>query len=87
MNFDGRLAELCECMDVANIDLVILGCGARLYCLSGIRRWLEHRTDHHVYAEWATGAAIGRKGGMVVFTLRSMVRASLECRLFGYLAM
>lgn len=70
MDFEGRLAALRERMGAAEVDLVFLRRGAHLYYLSGIRRQLEHQTDHHAYAEWATGAVIGREGGLVVFAPR-----------------
>lgn len=36
--------------------------GANLFYLTGVRRQLEHGTDHNAYGDWASGAYIGRNG-------------------------
>jgi Xaa-Pro aminopeptidase len=70
MDFAGRLARLRERMEAASIDLVYLTLGANLFYLAGIRRRLEHGTDHNAYGDWACGAYIGRTGGITLLTPR-----------------
>lgn len=60
MDFAGRLDRLRESMAAQNIDLVYLVRGANLFYLTGIRRELEHGTDHNAYGDWACGGYIGR---------------------------
>jgi Xaa-Pro dipeptidase len=43
-----------------NIDLLYLLRGANLFYLTGIRRELEHGTDHNAYGDWISGGYIGR---------------------------
>lgn len=70
MDFQGRLDVLRERMVAAGVDLVFLRRGGHLYYLTGVRRQLEHHTDHHAYAEWATGAAVGQDGRVILFAPR-----------------
>jgi Xaa-Pro aminopeptidase len=70
MDFAGRIARLRERMEAAGIDLVYLTMGANLFYLAGIRRRLEHGTDHNAYGDWACGAYIGRSGGITLLAPR-----------------
>ena len=67
MDFVGRLEAFRERMGAADIDFTLVGRGANLFYITGIPRQLEHQTDHHAYAEWASGAIIGRDGGLIAF--------------------
>ncbi|HMO59591.1 MAG TPA: Xaa-Pro peptidase family protein [Roseiflexaceae bacterium] len=70
MNYERRIAELRRRMDETGIDLVYLTRGANLFYLAGIRRPLEHGTDHNAYGDWACGAYIGRAGGIELIAPR-----------------
>jgi Xaa-Pro aminopeptidase len=60
MDYQGRLARLRASMEQHGIDLVYLVRGANLFYFAGIRRPLEHGTDHNAYGDWACGGYIGR---------------------------
>jgi Xaa-Pro aminopeptidase len=45
-----------------DIDLMFLPRGANLYYLAGIRRQLDHGTDHNAYGDWLSGGYIGQDG-------------------------
>lgn len=66
MDYSGRIGRLRERMEAAGIDLVYLPLGANLFYLTGIRRRLEHGTDHNAYGDWACGGYIGRTGPIAV---------------------
>lgn len=70
MDYAGRIGRLREGMEAAGIDLVYLTRGANLFYLAGIRRRLEHGTDHNAYGDWACGAYIGRDGGITILAPR-----------------
>lgn len=70
MNYERRIAELRRRMAEAGVDLVYLTRGANLFYLAGIRRKLEHGTDHNAYGDWACGAYIGPTGGIVLLAPR-----------------
>ncbi len=70
MDFARRLAALRERMDENDIDLVYLRLGANLFYLAGVRRQLDHGTDHNAYGDWACGAYIGRRGGLIMLAPR-----------------
>lgn len=70
MNYERRIAELRRRMGEAGIDLVYLTRGANLFYLAGIRRKLEHGTDHNAYGDWTTGAYIGLTGEIVLLAPR-----------------
>jgi Xaa-Pro dipeptidase len=56
MDFANRLTHARELMQENGIDLVYLTRGANLFYLTGIRRELEHGTDHNAFGDWACGA-------------------------------
>lgn len=70
MDYPRRLADVRRRMDDAGIDLLYLTRGANLFYLTGIRRHLEHGTDHNAYGGWACGAYLGRQGGLVLLAPR-----------------
>lgn len=70
MDYATRLDTLRRRMDEAGVDLVYLTRGANLFYLTGIRRQIEHGTDHNAYGDWATGGFIGRRGGLVLLAPR-----------------
>lgn len=70
MDYQKRLETVRQKMDQAGIDLMFLKRGANLFYLTGVRRQLEHQTDHHAFAEWITGALIGRDGGITLLSPR-----------------
>src|SRR5690349_7487082 len=49
-------------MEEQGVDLLILPRGANLFYLTGIRRQLEHGTDHNAYGDWICGGYVGRDG-------------------------
>jgi Xaa-Pro aminopeptidase len=60
MDYQGRLTRLRQSMDEFGIDLVYVLRGANLFYLTGVRRELEHGTDHNAYGDWVCGGFIGR---------------------------
>lgn len=70
MDFRRRLDVLRARMEQTGVDLVCLTRGANLFYLTGIRRPLEHGTEHNAYGDWASVALIGRRGGTVVLAPR-----------------
>ncbi|HET8626825.1 MAG TPA: Xaa-Pro peptidase family protein [Thermomicrobiales bacterium] len=70
MDYAQRLARLRERMGQADVDVVYLPRGANLFYLTGVRRPLEHGTDHNAYGDWASGAYIARDGGVVLLAPR-----------------
>ncbi|MCM8748155.1 Xaa-Pro peptidase family protein [Thermomicrobiaceae bacterium CFH 74404] len=70
MDFRRRIDALQARMEQAGVDLVCLTRGANLFYLTGIRRPLEHGTDHNAYGDWASIALVGRRDGVVVLAPR-----------------
>jgi Xaa-Pro dipeptidase len=66
MDYQGRLGRLRHHMDERGIDLVYLARGANLFYLTGIRRELEHGTDHNAYGDWACGGYIGQQDAVLI---------------------
>jgi Xaa-Pro aminopeptidase len=62
MDYEGRLRNVQHAMREREIDLMFLPRGANLYYLTGIRRQLEHGTDHNAYGDWLSGGYIGQEG-------------------------
>lgn len=62
MDYEGRLRRVQEAMREQGIDLLFLPRAANLYYLTGIRRQLEHGTDHNAYGDWLSGGYIGPEG-------------------------
>jgi Xaa-Pro aminopeptidase len=62
MDYEGRLRRVQEAMREQGIDLMFLPRAANLYYLTGIRRQLEHGTDHNAYGDWLSGGYIGPEG-------------------------
>lgn len=71
MDYQARLAEVRLRMDEAGIDVMFLPRrSANLFYLTGFRRHLDHGSDKNAYGDWASGAYIGREGGIVVLAPR-----------------
>ncbi len=70
MDYSGRLTAVCQRMDEAGVDLVFLKPGANLFYLAGVRRQLEHATDHNAYGDWIAGGFIGRNGELTILAPR-----------------
>lgn len=62
MDYPGRMSAVRQRMAEREIDLLILPRGANLFYLAGIRRQLEHGTDHNAYGDWVCGGYVGRDG-------------------------
>jgi len=62
MDYAGRLAAVQAAMAERGIALMFLPRSANLYYLTGIRRQLEHGTDHNAYGDWLSGGYIGTDG-------------------------
>lgn len=70
MDYDSRLKRIRERMDAAGIDVMFLARGANLFYAAGVRRQLEHATDHNAYGDWIAGGYIGKDGGLILVTPR-----------------
>ena len=70
MDFAKRIDALRARMEQEGVELVCLTRGADLFYLTGIRRPLEHGTDHNAYGDWASVGLVGRQGGVVVLAPR-----------------
>src|SRR3712207_6655147 len=46
-------------MQERDIDLMFLPRAANIFYLTGIRRLLEHGTDHNAYVDWLSGGYFG----------------------------
>ncbi|MGH2614492.1 MAG: M24 family metallopeptidase [Thermomicrobiales bacterium] len=62
MDYAGRLRAMQAKMRERDIDLMFLPRAANLFYVSGIRRQLEHGTDHNAYGDWLCGGYIGQEG-------------------------
>lgn len=62
MDYEGRLRKAQQAMQEQDIDLMFLPRAANLSYLTGIRRQLEHGTDHNAYGDWLSGGYIGQQG-------------------------
>lgn len=62
MDYAGRLRAVQETMREREIDLMFLPRAANLFYVAGIRRQLEHGTDHNAYGDWLSGGYIGQEG-------------------------
>ena len=62
MDFAGRISRVQEQMRQRNIQLMFLPQAANLDYLGGIRRQLEHGTDHNRYGDWLCGGYLGPDG-------------------------
>lgn len=70
MNYQGRIRALQQHMVETGVDLIYLTRGANLFYLTGIRRQLDHQTDHNAYGDWASGGFLGQQGNVVVLAPR-----------------
>jgi Xaa-Pro aminopeptidase len=62
MDFEGRIARVQQAMRERDIDMMFLPRAANLYYLAGVRRQLEHGTDHNAYGDWLCGGYLGQEG-------------------------
>ncbi len=70
MDYAGRLRTVQAAMADQGITLMFLPRAANLYYLTGIRRQLEHGTDHNAYGDWLSGGYIGTEGPVQVVAPR-----------------
>ena len=70
MDFFGRLCAVQAAMQERDIDLMFLPRAANLFYLTGIRRQLEHGTDHNAYGDWLSGGYIGPDGPVQIVAPR-----------------
>src|SRR5829696_8088117 len=70
MDYQGRITAVQRAMAERDIDLMFLPAAANLYYLTGIRRQLEHGTDHNRYGDWQCGGYIGQDGPVHVVAAR-----------------
>lgn len=61
-----RLEKLRARMEEQNVGLVFLRPEANLFYLTGIPHRDHYRTDHNAYGDWAVGAYIGLREGIVL---------------------
>ena len=70
MDYAGRLRAVQAVMRERDIDLMFLPRAANLFYLTGIRRQLEHGTDHNAYGDWLSGGYFGQEGPVQVVAPR-----------------
>ena len=78
MDYAGRLRAVQVAMQEQDIDLMFLPRAANLFYVAGIRRQLEHGTDHNAYGDWLSGGYLGQEGPIqLVARLQNALRVSL----------
>ena len=70
MDYQARLTTVQAAMKGRDINLMFLPAAANLFYLTGIRRQLEHGTDHNRYGDWLSGGYIGQDGPVQVVAAR-----------------
>ena len=70
MDYPARLRAVQQAMQERGIGLMFLPRAANLFYLSGIRRQLEHGTDHNAYGDWLSGGYLGPDGTIRVVASR-----------------
>ncbi len=70
MDYAGRLRAVQAAMRERDIDLMFLPRAANLFYVAGIRRQLEHGTDHNAYGDWLSGGYIGQEGPLQIVAPR-----------------
>ena len=70
MDYPRRLQAVQAAMAERDIDVMFLPRAANLYYLTGIRRHLEHGTDHNAYGDWLSGGYLGQDGPVQVLAPR-----------------
>jgi Xaa-Pro aminopeptidase len=62
VDYQGRLRRVQQAMAERDIAVMFLPRAANLFYLAGIRRHLEHGTDHNAYGDWLSGGYLGQTG-------------------------
>ena len=62
MDYQKRLTAVQAAMAERDITVMFLPRAANLFYVAGIRRHLEHGTDHNAYGDWLSGGYIGQDG-------------------------
>lgn len=62
MDYQGRLARVRAAMAEQEIAAMFLPRAANLFYLTGVRRQVEHGTDHNAYGDWLSGGYFGQDG-------------------------
>jgi Xaa-Pro aminopeptidase len=70
MDYQRRLNAVQAAMAEREIAVMFLPRAANLFYLTGIRRHLEHGTDHNAYGDWLSGGYLGPDGPVQVVAPR-----------------
>ena len=70
MDYPKRLRAVQAAMAERDIAVMFLPRAANLFYLTGIRRHLEHGTDHNAYGDWLSGGYLGQEGPVQVLAPR-----------------
>src|SRR6266508_2171405 len=70
VDYAGRLEAVQTAMAERDIAVMFLPRAANLFYLTGIRRQLEHGTDHNAYGDWLSGGYFGQEGPVRVVAPR-----------------
>lgn len=70
MDYQSRMSAVQAAMRARDISLIFLPRAANLFYLTGIRRQLEHGTDHNAYGDWLSGGYIGPDGPVQIVAPR-----------------
>jgi Xaa-Pro aminopeptidase len=62
IDYQQRISTVQQAMHDHDIDLMFVPQAANLFYLAGIRRQLEHGTDHNRYGDWLSGGYLGQEG-------------------------
>jgi Xaa-Pro aminopeptidase len=70
VDYQRRLNAVQAAMAERDIAVMFLPRAANLFYLTGIRRHLEHGTDHNAYGDWLSGGYLGQDGPVQVVAPR-----------------
>lgn len=70
VDFERRLGAVRAAMAEREISVMFLPRAANLFYLTGIRRHLEHGTDHNAYGDWLAGGYLGPDGPLQLLAPR-----------------
>src|SRR5688500_2360252 len=70
VDYPKRLRTVQAAMAERDIAVMFLPRAANLFYLTGIRRHLEHGTDHNAYGDWLSGGYLGQDGPVQVVAPR-----------------
>jgi Xaa-Pro aminopeptidase len=70
VDYPKRLGAAQAAMAERDVAAMFLPRAANLFYLTGIRRQLEHGTDHNAYGDWLSGGYLGQQGAVQVVAPR-----------------